>query len=196
MKSALEKMPGDDDGKFANLRLLLGYLYALAGKKHVFMGTEFGQRSEWDHDGSLDWHLRDDPRHEGILRWQRELNQRYRDLPALHRGDCRPEGFVWIEPDDAKNRVLCFLRSTPDRSDLVLFACNFSQRERPDYRVGAPETGDWGLVLDSDAETYGGHGTGAFPILTTEPIGAHDHPQSLAITLPPLSIVAYRGPRP
>ncbi len=125
-KSLLARMPGEDWEKRANLRLLYGYMYALPGKKLMFMGDEFGQWSEWSYQRSLDWHLLNEPRHRGLQRWVRDLNTQYRAEPALHELDCRPDGFAWIEADSANERVLTFLRKGSHEADQTLVVCNFS----------------------------------------------------------------------
>ncbi|MDR7606958.1 MAG: 1,4-alpha-glucan branching protein GlgB [Armatimonadota bacterium] len=190
-RSLLEKMPGDDWQKFANLRLLLGYQYAQPGKKLLFMGGEVGQRREWDHEGSVDWHLLADPRHAGIQRWVRDLNRLYRTEPALHELDCEPGGFEWIDPDDRESSVLSFLRRGRG-SRPVAVVCNFTPVPRQDYRVGVPEPGRWEEVLNSDAREYGGSGWGNFGGVQAEPVARHGRPYSLRLVLPPLAVVFLR----
>ena len=151
-QSLLEKMPGDDWQKFANLRLLLGYMYAQPGKKLLFMGGEFGQRREWNHDVFLDWELLQFRPHRGIQQWVEDLNRVYRTQPAMHAGDCSPDGFRWIDGSDAEGSVLCFLRCGPNPADDVLVVCNFTPVVRTDYRVGVPHSGRWHELLNSDAD--------------------------------------------
>ncbi|MDR5709462.1 MAG: 1,4-alpha-glucan branching protein GlgB [Armatimonadota bacterium] len=193
-RSLLEKMPGDDWQKFANLRLLLGYMYGQPGKKLLFMGSEFGQRREWDHQTQLDWQLLADPRHRGVQRWVQDLNRAYRTEPALHQLDCEPEGFEWIEPHDRDSSVLVFLRKSR-QGDSVLVACNFTPVPRPHYRVGVPRPGFWREILNSDAELYGGSGWGNLGGARTEATPAHGRPYSLDLTLPPLGAVFLRWER-
>ncbi len=189
--SLLAKMPGDAWQKFAHLRLLLGYMYGQPGKKLLFMGGEFAQEREWNHETELDWHLLEDPRHRGVQRWVRDLNHAYRTFPALHQLDCEPEGFEWIEPEDRERSVLVFLRK--DRGeDRVLVACNFTPVPRPHYRVGVPHPGFWRELLNSDAEVYGGSGWGNLGGVRAEAIPAHGRPYSLDLTLPPLGVVFLR----
>ncbi len=190
-RSLLEKMPGDDWQKFANLRLLLGYQYAQPGKKLLFMGGEIGQRREWDHEGSVDWHLLADPRHAGIQRWVRDLNRLYRTEPALHELDCEPEGFEWVDPDDRESSVLSFLRRAGGGRQVVV-VCNFTPVPRQDYRVGVPEPGRWEEVLNSDAREYGGSGWGNFGGVRAEPVPRHGRPYSLRLVLPPLAVLFLR----
>jgi 1,4-alpha-glucan branching enzyme len=190
--SLLGKMPGDDWQKFANLRLLLGYMYAQPGKKLLFMGGEFGQWREWSHEESLDWHLLQYEPHRGVQRWVQDLNHLYREEPALHDFDCSPEGFEWVDCNDAEQSVLCFLRKGRSPADLILAVCNFTPVPRVSYRVGVPRGGYWREVLNSDAREYWGSGMG-----NLGGVGAHHHPwhgrpYSLELALPPLSILFLR----
>ncbi|MBX6316548.1 MAG: alpha amylase C-terminal domain-containing protein, partial [Isosphaeraceae bacterium] len=194
--SFLAKMPGDDWQKRANLRLLYGYMYALPGKKLLFMGSEFGQWREWNQDMSLDWHILDDPRHRGLQRWVRDLNTVYRAEPALHEFDCRPEGFAWIDADDAEHSVLSFLRRGSSEEDLVLVVGNFTPSVWRNFRVGVPRGGPWEEILNSDATLYGGSGQGNLGRLTAAPIGWHGRRQSLNLTLPPLGLILLKPTRP
>jgi 1,4-alpha-glucan branching enzyme len=193
--SLLNKMPGDEWQKRANLRLLLGYMFAQPGKKLLFMGGEFGQEREWNHDASLDWHLLDDPRHQGLARWMRDLNTIYRGQPGLHVHDCEPAGFEWIDCNDAETSVLSFLRkgNTPD--DDILVVCNFTPVTWHNYMVGAPRGGEWEEILNSDAPLYGGSGQGNLGGVTAAPIPRHGRPYLLSITAPPLGIVMFRRKR-
>ena len=193
--SMIGKMPGDDWQRFANLRLLYGYMFGHPGKKLLFMGQEFGQWREWNHDASLDWHLLEQPRHAGLLRWVRDLDTFYRGAPELFELDGEPAGFEWVDCNDILRSVVSFLRRgrAPDR--YVLFACNFTPVPRPNYRLGVPLSGRWDEVLNSDATLYGGGGQGNFGGAHTAPVPMHGRPASLTITLPPLGIVAFRSPR-
>ncbi|MFN3285070.1 MAG: 1,4-alpha-glucan branching protein GlgB [bacterium] len=190
-RSLLEKMPGDDWQRFANLRLLLGYQYAQPGKKLLFMGGEVGQRREWDHEGSVDWHLLTDPRHAGIQRWVQDLNRLYRTEPALHELDCEPGGFQWIDPDDRDSSVVSFLRRSRGGRQVAV-VCNFTPVPRQDYRVGVPEPGRWEEALNSDAREYGGSGWGNLGGVQAEPVPRHGRPYSLRLVLPPLAVVFLR----
>ncbi|NNG46292.1 MAG: 1,4-alpha-glucan branching protein GlgB, partial [Deltaproteobacteria bacterium] len=156
--SLIGKMPGDTWQKFANLRALYGYMYGQPGKKLLFMGGEFGQWREWNHDGSLDWHLLADPSHAGVARWVEEINALYRREPALHELDFDPAGFEWVDSRDAEQGVLTFLRKGRSTGDIVLVVCNFTPVPRHNYRVGVPRGGFWREVLNSDAREYGGSG--------------------------------------
>ena len=183
----LSKMPGDDWQKLANLRLLLAYQWTLPGKKLLFMGSEFGQWQEWDHDRSLDWHLLDDPGHAGLHRLVRDLNTLYRSTPALHQRDCEPEGFEWAM-NDAESGLLCFLR-TARHDPPVLVICNFTPVARENVLVGVPEPGHWREVLNTDAADYGGGGVGNMGGVDTQPVPWHGRPRTLTLTAPPLGCV-------
>ncbi len=189
--SLIRKMPGDDWQKFANLRLLFGYMYAQAGKKLLFMGGEIGQWSEWYHEASLEWHLLDSPLHAGLQRWVADLNRFYRDTPALYARDCDPGGFEWVDCHDSDNSVLSFLRWGKSPDDVVLAVCNFTPVVRSDYRLGVPYAGFWDEVLNSDAEIYGGGQQGNLGGKEAEHIASHGHPYALALTLPPLAVVFF-----
>jgi len=195
--SLLSKMPGDDWQKFANLRLLYGYMYTQPGKKLLFMGGELGQWSEWSHETSLDWHLLEYPEHRGLQRWVRDLNTLYRGEPALHELDCEGGGFSWVESNDSEQSTLVYMRHGRRPSDALLIACNFTPVPRHSYRIGVSEAGHWREVLNSDAQLYGGSGQGNLGAAHTAPTSFHDHPQSLVITLPPLAVVVLKSaPRP
>ncbi len=192
--SLLGKMPGDDWQKFANLRLLLGYMSTQPGKKLLFMGNDIGQWSEWNHDESLDWHLLQYAPHQGLQRWVRDLNLAYRREPALHELDCEPGGFEWIDCNDADTSVLSFLRHAKASEDTLLIACNFTPVPRRDYVLGVPAAGYWREVLNSDSEFYGGGDLGNSGGITAEPVPAHGRSHSLKVLLPPLALVVFRKP--
>jgi len=186
--SLLSKMPGDDWQKFANMRLLLAYMYALPGKKLQFMGIEFGQWNEWNHEASLDWHLVDDSMHDGLSRWTGDLNRVLREEKPLHELDFDPAGFAWIDASDSEQSVISFLRrSTKDELLMAIF--NFTPVPRYNYQVGAPLPGRWLELLNSDAPIYGGSGQGNLGAVDAAPIGRHGHLHSLNLTLPPLGAV-------
>jgi 1,4-alpha-glucan branching enzyme len=186
--SLLGKMPGDDWQRFANLRALLGYMYAQPGKKLLFMGSEIAQWSEWQHDRGLDWHALNDPRHSGVRQWIQDLNRFYRGEPALHELDCDPSGFEWIDCRDAEASVVILLRKSRRDERIVLVACNFTPVARPNYRVGAPKGGVWRESLNSDAKDYGGSGMGNMGGVEAAPVPCHGRRYSLSVTLPPLSV--------
>jgi 1,4-alpha-glucan branching enzyme len=188
----LSKMPGDMWQKFANLRLLFGYMYAQPGKKLLFMGGEIGQWDEWDHDASLDWHLMQWPIHQGLQRWVRDLNTVYRGQPALHQLDCDQQGFEWVDCCDWESSSVSLIRKAKDSNEQVLAACNFTPVPRHDYRVGVPRAGHWDEILNSDAEIYGGSGVGNYGGREAESVPHHGREYRLTITLPPLGMVLFK----
>lgn len=194
-RSLLARMPGDDWQKFANLRLLYGYMYALPGKKLLFMGDELGQWQEWSHNTSIDWHLLNDPRHRGLERWVRDLNTQYRAEPALHEFDCRPDGFTCIDVNDAAQSVLSFFRKGSSEGDRSLVVCNFTSNVYQNHRIGVPRGGRWKEILNSDATIYGGSGQGNMGSLAAAPVGWHGQPLSLNLTLPPLAVLILKNTR-
>jgi len=191
-RSLLAKMPGDDWQKFANLRLLLGYMYAQPGKKLLFMGSEMGQWREWDHNRSLDWNLLDNDRHRGLLRWVEDINRIYRDEAAMHL-DTDPAGFEWIDGSDADNSVIAFLRKGSKPGGTILVACNFTPAPRIHYRIGAPAGGYWKELLNSDAKEYCGSGMGNSGGVEAELIPCHDRAHSLSLILPPLAVSFFKS---
>ena len=188
-RSLLEKMPGDEWQKFANLRLLLALQYAQPGKKLLFMGGEFGQRNEWYHEAGLDWHLLDQPEHAGVQRLVQDLNGLYRREPALHERDVEEAGFEWVDCSDSAQSVISFLRKGSSTEDEVLVVCNFTPLPRHGYPVGVPRAGRWEEVLNSDAAEYGGSGIGNLGGVEAETRPIHDRPCRLDLTLPPLGAV-------
>jgi 1,4-alpha-glucan branching enzyme len=190
--SLLNKMPGDEWQKFANLRLLFGCMYAQPGKKLLFMGGEFGQSNEWSHDRALDWWLLQFPVHRGAQTWLRDLNQLYRDEKALHELDNDPAGFEWVDCNDAPMSVVSLLRKGKSRNDVMLVACNFTPVPREKYRVGVPVGGWWKERLNSDGTEYAGSGIGNGGGVMAEPIPQHGRPFSLELTLPPLAAVFFK----
>jgi 1,4-alpha-glucan branching enzyme len=191
--SLLSKMPGDDWQKFANLRLLYGYMYGQPGKKLLFMGDEFAQWNEWNHEGSLDWHLLAYPAHQGVARWVEDLNRLYRTEAALYELDLNPAGFGWITANDSDQSVIAFLRRGKTTGSVVLVACNFTPVPRFQYRLGVPWGGYWHEVLNSDAAEYGGSGLGNDGGVTAGAGASHGRPYSLSLTLPPLATVFLRS---
>jgi 1,4-alpha-glucan branching enzyme len=192
--SLLRRMPGDEWQRFANLRLLFGYMWTHPGKKLLFMGGEFGQWNEWDHDASLDWHLLEQPLHRGISQWIGDLNRVMRERPALHANDFDQSGFEWVDVADADQSVLSYLRYGPD-DDVLLIVCNFTPVPRHNYRVGAPSGGLWREVLNSDAPLYSGSGQGNMGAVEAAPVPAHGRYHSLSLTLPPLAVVMFAPDR-
>jgi 1,4-alpha-glucan branching enzyme len=186
--SLLGRMHGDEWQQFANLRLLYGYMWGHPGKKLLFMGGEFGQRSEWQHDSSLDWHVLQYPLHAGVQRWVRELNRFYAAAAPLYALDFNWDGFEWIDSNDNESSVIAFLRKSGG-GEMVLVVCNFTPLVRADYRVGVPRGGFWRERLNSDAVEYGGSGVGNFGGLEAAPLPAHGRFHSLALRLPPLGVL-------
>lgn len=191
-RSLLDKMPGDGWQKFANLRLLLGYMYSQPGKKLLFMGGEFGQGREWNHDESLEWHLLDHPWHQGVQKWTRDLNHLLRSEPALHQRDFSPEGFQWVDCNDSLGGTLSFLRLGSSAEETVLVVINFTPVVREKYLVGVPRAGYWRELLNSDAPVYGGSGAGNLGGVEAGTGPVHGRPASISITLPPLGIVFFK----
>jgi len=188
--SLIRKMPGDDWQRFANLRLLFAHMASQPGKKMLFMGGEFGQWREWNHDASLDWHLLEQGPHAGLARWVEDLNKAYRDLPAMHELDFQPEGFEWIDCCDTENCVVVLLRRSKSRPDeLVVAALNFTPMPRHNYQIGLPRGGHWREALNSDALLYGGSGQGNMGGVEAMPVPLHGRRWSAAVTLPPLGAI-------
>jgi 1,4-alpha-glucan branching enzyme len=191
--SLLGKMAGVGWDQFANLRLMLGYMYAQAAKKLLFMGGEIGQRAEWNHDRSLDWHLLDHESHRGVQSFVRDLNHLYRREPALHELDCEPAGFEWVDCNDAEASLVSFLRRGLTTDDLFLVTCNFTPIPRHNYRLGVPRGGFWREALNSDAREYWGQGMGNLGGVEAVPFPSHGHDFSVVLTLPPLAIVYLKN---
>lgn len=189
--SLLGRMPGDDWQKLANLRLLLSYMYAMPGKKLLFMGAELGQWAEWNHDGQLDWELLRFPQHQGAQRLVRDLNRLYRAEPALHAGDFAPEGFQWVDFHDADHSIISFLRLAVGAPPL-LAVLNFTPVPRLDYAVGAPHPGWWREVFNSDAAVYGGSDAGNGGGAQAVEENCQGRPCRLRVTLPPLAMVLFK----
>jgi 1,4-alpha-glucan branching enzyme len=186
------RMPGNGKQKLANLRLLLGVQYLHPGKKLVFMGGEFGQWREWNHEESLDWHLLRYQEHHGVWQWIRDLNLLYRNESALHGFDFEPAGFEWVDISDQEQSIISFLRRGRKTEDLFLAICNFTPVPRFNYRVGVPEGGRWIEVLNSDAAEYGGDGYGNVGGAEAEPVACHRRDHSLSLTLPPLGLLVFK----
>ena len=189
--SMLAKMPGDGDQKFANLRAYYGFMWGHPGKKLLFMGCEFAQGREWAYQQSLDWHLLDHPQHAGMQRLIRDLNTLYRGTPALHVNDTRPEGFEWLEANDAEGSTYAWVRKGGAGDAPVVVAVNMTPVERR-LRVGLPQQGAWDEVLNTDAAIYGGENRGNMGGVVAEAVPHHGQPHSGLVTLPPLSAVFLR----
>jgi 1,4-alpha-glucan branching enzyme len=188
--SMLAKMPGDAWQKFANLRAYYAFMWGHPGKKLLFMGCEFAQGAEWNADRSLDWHQLDIPAHAGVQRLLRDLNHLYRATPALWQRDFTPDGFEWIDHDDAPNSVLGFMRRGDDADALMVVVCNFTPAVRHGYRLGVPQAGIYRERINTDSAHYGGSNVGApFGEITAHAVPAHGRPHSIELTLPPLATV-------
>jgi len=189
--SLINKMPGDEWQKFANVRTLFGYMFAHPGKKLHFMGMELGQWKEWNHESSLDWHLLDFESHKGLQFFMKDLNSVYRRFPALYENDFSSEGFQWIDANDSKNSILSFVRYDKKKEHPVIVVVNLTPVPRHNYRIGVPEDTKWMEILNSDATQYGGSGTGNFGGVAANPVTYHGEDQSINIMLPPLGIVMF-----
>lgn len=187
------KMPGDEWQKGANLRLLFGYMFGHPGKKLIFMGNEFGQWKEWDHDESLEWHALQYPSHQCIQKWLRDLNHLYRSEPALYELDFTIEGFEWVDVHDWERSIISFLRKRNGGGENILVVCNFTPVISRNYRIGVPHGGFWRELLNSDAEIYGGSGQGNLGGIEAEDVSSHGRDYSLTLTLPPLCILFLKG---
>ena len=185
--SMLGKMPGAAEERFANLRAYYGFMWGHPGKKLLFMGQEFAQATEWNHDAQIDWAALDDPRHAGVQRLVRDLNTLYRDLPALHARDCDPDGFQWIEADDAARSVYAWIRRGGADDPNVVVVSNFTPVERAAYRLGLPFAGPWRVALNTDAAIYGGGDRGPSGSVDATPTASHGQAASADLVVPPLS---------
>ncbi|HEC99324.1 MAG TPA: 1,4-alpha-glucan branching protein GlgB [Proteobacteria bacterium] len=193
-KGALSgKMPGDEWQRYANLRLLFGYMYGHPGKKLLFMGDEFGQWKEWNHEESLEWHVLEYPSHHGLQRWVKDLNHFYRAEPALYELDFNNQGFAWIDSSDWEGSVISYTRRGKSTDDIILVVCNLTPVPRQNYRVGVPRGGFWREVLNSDARIYWGGNWGNSGGVEAAPVPAHGQYHSLSLILPPLSVVFFKS---
>lgn len=191
-KSLLDKMPGDEWQRFANLRALYGHMWGHPGKKMLFMGCEIGQWWEWNHDDSLQWHLLEYDRHQGLQRYVADLNRLYASQPALHQVDYDWTGFQWIDLHDSDHSTLTYFRRAKDPSDIVVCAMNLTPVPRETYRMGVPTAGYYRELLNSDSEAYGGSNMGNAGGVQAEDMPWHGQPFSVVITLPPLAAVFFK----
>jgi 1,4-alpha-glucan branching enzyme len=187
--SLIDKMPGDRWQKMANLRALYAYMWAHPGKKLLFMGCEIAQWREWSHERSLDWHLLAERDHAGVQGLVRDLNRVYKDTPALWQIDDSPEGFRWLEANDADRNVVAFARLGATEDEQLVCVMNLSPVPREGYRVGLPRSGRWREALNTDAEIYGGTNTGNLGTVEAEAVPWHEQPNSAELTLPPLGVL-------
>jgi 1,4-alpha-glucan branching enzyme len=190
--SLIGKMPGDDWQMFANLRLLLGYMWTHPGKKLLFMGGEFAQRREWTHEGELEWWVAGRPEHAGVKRLMADLNRVYRSEPALYQLDFSANGFEWVDADNADMSVIAFLRKSAGDAPPLLVVCNFTPVPRGNYLVGVPRRGIWREIINTDARDYGGSGWGNLGAVESAPVSSHGRTESLNLNLPPLGVIVLR----
>jgi len=191
-KSIADRMPGDEWQKFANLRLLYGYMFTHPGTNLLFMGGEFGQMAEWNFQESLDWHLLQYPVHNGVKEFIKDLNRLYKSEPALYQKQFSPEGFEWINYSDHQNAVLSYIRKGNDPKDDLIVVCNFTQMVRKNYRIGVPRKGKLTEIFNSDLEKYQGSNLQNITELKIEsfPYGGRDY--SIELLLPPLSVTVFK----
>lgn len=190
-RSLINKMPGDIWQKFANLRLLYGYMYSHPGKKLLFMGDEFGQWNEWYHEKSLDWHLTSSPFHAMLLKYVQDLNSFCKNHPAFYELDFSEQGFEWVDTHDWEQSIISFMRKSKKSKEIILAICNFTPVPRFNYRIGIPKEGYWKELFNSDAQYYGGSGIGNSGGMHSEGIPSHGKPHSLSLTLPPLAVLYF-----
>ncbi len=191
-KSLVSKMPGDEWQRFANLRLLLSYMFTHSGTKLLFMGGEFGQTSEWKFDGSLDWHLLQYAPHQGMKECVKALNRIYRTEPALYERNFTSDGFEWLAMDDRENSIVSYARYGNEPGETVVVVLNMTPITRRNYRIGVPQAGTWAEIFNSDHIHYYGSGVTNPNPLTTDPQGWHHRPQSLEVSLPPLGVTVLK----
>jgi 1,4-alpha-glucan branching enzyme len=190
--SLLNKMPGDEWRQFANVRAFLAYMWAHPGKKLLFMGQEIGQREEWNHATGIRWELLEFDLHRKLQRMVRELNRLYHEQPAMYQVDFHHTGFEWVDFHDGENSIIAFLRRAEDPKDFVMFCCNFTPVPRTAYEFGVPEEGFYEEILNTDSEIFGGSNLGNGGVVSSRPIPRHDRKWSVAVTLPPLAVVAFK----
>jgi 1,4-alpha-glucan branching enzyme len=186
--SLLGRMPGDEWRRFANLRLMYSYMFTHPGTKLLFMGGEFGQSSEWNHDRTLDWHLLEYGPHKGVLTLIKDLNALYKAEPSLYQFSFDNRGFEWVDYSDRENSVIVYMRKGENKEDSLIVICNFTPEARPLYRIGVPFRGTWHEIFNSDNLKYSGSGVLNQGLLYTTPVKYHGKDYSVSITLPPLGI--------
>lgn len=191
--SLIGKMPGDEWQRYANLRLLFGYMYGHPGKKLLFMGGEFAQWKEWNHDESLEWHVLQYPFHQGMQKWVKDLNHLYRTESAIYSLDFSADGFEWIDSNDWEHSIISFIRKDKDTDKIILIVCNFTPVPRHNYKVGVLQEGFWREILNSDAEIYGGSGCGNSGGVEASAKPVHGRKHSISLTLPPLSVLFFKN---
>jgi 1,4-alpha-glucan branching enzyme len=189
--SLFARMPGDRWQRFANLRAYLAFMWTHPGKKLLFMGAEFAQEREWNHDIGLDWQLLGDPLHEGVQRLVGDLNRLYRAVPALHVLDCEGDGFRWIDAANTQESVVSYVRRGRGSGELAVVICNFTPMPREGYRIGVPLAGRYAERLNTDSGLYGGSGVGNLGEVRADAHPMHGHPYSLCLRLPPLGALVF-----
>ncbi len=190
--SIIGRMPGDEWKRFANLRLLYGYMFTHPGTKLLFMGAEFAQTAEWSHDRSLDWYLTDFDLHKGIMKIIQDLNKLYKEEPAMYQHTFDHRGFEWVDYGDRENSVIAYMRKGDRREDTLIVICNFTPEPRELYRIGVPTRGTWKEIFNSDDSKYGGSGLLNQPLLHTSPVKYHGNDYSITITLSPLAVFVLK----
>ncbi|SPE38339.1 1,4-alpha-glucan branching enzyme [Candidatus Sulfopaludibacter sp. SbA6] len=190
--SLINKMPGDEWRQFANLRAFLAYMWGHPGKKLLFMGQEIGQREEWNHDWGIRWELLEFEPHRKLQALVRELNRLYRANPSLYQVDFHYTGFEWVDFHDGESSIIAFVRRAEDPADYLLFCCNFTPVARKGYEFGVPEEGFYEEILNTDSELFGGSNVGNGGLVSSRPTPRHGRAHSIAVTLPPLAVVAFR----
>jgi 1,4-alpha-glucan branching enzyme len=195
-RSLLDKMPGDEWQRFANARAFMSYMWGHPGKKLLFMGAEFGQTSEWNSEGDLQWWLLQFAVHKNLQRFNAALNYLYRSEPALYEVDFHWAGFEWIDFHDSDNSIIAFIRRAKRKDDFVVFVCNFTPTPQPKYRIGLPEPGGYREIFNSDSDLFGGSNMGNGGHIYAEPSPSHGKPASCCITIPPLGVVVFKPTRP
>jgi 1,4-alpha-glucan branching enzyme len=194
-RSLLNKMPGDMWQKFANMRLLYGFMFTHPGKELLFMGVEIGQWDEWNHDKSIDWHLLQFTSHSCLQKFVKDMNNIHHTEPALYEVDFDPSGFEWIDFRDAESSVISFMRKAKDPDDFLVIICNFTPVPRTGYRIGVPANCFYKEILNSDSAVYWGSNMGNAGGLKSDPIPWHGKPYSIKATFPPLSVVIFKPVR-
>jgi 1,4-alpha-glucan branching enzyme len=191
-RSMLSKMPGDEWQKFAGLRTYYGFMWGYSGKKLLFMGNDFGQWQEWNHDTGLEWEALQSPNHAGLHRFVRDLNLVYKSEPALYENDFDWSGFRWINANDSENSVLSFIRLAKDENNFLIIICNFTPVVRENYVIGVPANGKYQEIINSDLEVYGGSGQHTNTLINACENSAHGMSHSLELTIPPLATVILK----
>jgi len=190
--SLYSKMPGDEWRQFANVRAFLAYMWGHPGKKLLFMGQDIGQREEWNYTGKVRWELLEFDYHRKLQALVRELNRVYRSSPALYQVDFHYRGFEWVDFRDSTSSIIAFLRRAEDPKDFLLFCCNFTPVPRSGYEFGVPEDGVYEEILNTDSELFGGSNVGNAGLVAARAVPRHGRPYSIAVTLPPLAVIAFR----